>query len=901
MDMPAPTRFAVLGPLVVERVGSANVGGRQRALLDALLVDLGQIVSVPRLTRWIWPEAAPTNPRNAVQVLVGRLRQQLGLGIRMAETPALITDGAGYRLVLDENCCDLLRFERLVRDACRTADQAVRAALVAEAMGLWRGRPFDGMLSPAGDAAVTAARQRVQRLYTDMERLDVAATTIPFQGRAVPLRGKLRIPQVRPDAALRPRVTAALAGCAELGQAVLVRAPAGFGKSTALAQWAATRPAGSVGWVSLDDGDNDPSRLWLHVAHALGVGDVPGTQPGSRQFLDAMLDGLEAGCGTRWLVLDDYHRVTNPDIHADLAQVLDLLPATVGMVIASRGEPGLPLARLRASRRLREVGIDLLRFTAPEALELLDRGFGVDATDSRVARSADRADGWAVGLCLLGLALRDRAPGEVSEPAFDCQSEFLGYLDTEVLDRLPPRILSFLLATCVLDRLAAPLCDAVAAIDDGAALLDQLRRLNLFVIDVNRDAGWFRYHHVFASALRARLERDNSALIPVLHRRASSWYAAHGHPDDAISHAFAGGDNASAVRLVSGEFANRYRAGHVVTLAAWLRALPDEAAVVDPGLALGAVLLFHEVGDLRERERWQRNEAAHGADVMPIEDREKWHLLNRTVRRLETGDVHGAVRDGQAALALGAPGGFADTAWWLTACRSMLARALFFSRRLPEARKQLVDAGRNRSEHFTHRVTLPALRGLIAGMLGEHEEAAALSGEAQELLDRLQTSGVFRLTTEARLLTAVLSLERNDPANARHILARIVESPAWPHPDLPVQALVVGLLCRAEHALGNDGPARRWLAELAATLQACHGAELLTSLHAELEKLLGPALTAGDPLTERERSVLRLLRGTLTLPEIANELWVSPNTVKTHVRAIYRKLEVTSRSELRDR
>lgn len=898
-----PARFAVLGPVLIERGGPIGVAGRQRLLLDALLVNLGEVVSVPRLTRWIWPEAAPAHPRNAVQVLVGRLRQQLGLGTGPECPPALITTNAGYGLVLDEHSCDLLRFEHLVRDACRTGDPVRRAAQVSEAMSLWRGRPFEAIASPADETVVIAVRHRVQRLYAELERLSATNASGPDQAQAILLRGKLRVPQVRPDAALRPRVIAALNDGISLGRTTVVRAPAGFGKSTGLAQWAAARPAEPLGWVSLDEGDNDPARFWLHVAHALGADTAPGSHPGSRQFLDALLAELESMSGPRWLVLDDYHRVTNPDIHADLVQVLDLVPATVGVILASRGEPGLPMDRLRADRRLGEIGAEVLRFTAPEAGELLTRGFGVDATDTRVVRAADRVDGWAVGLCLLGLALRDRRPGEVAEPVFEGRAEFLGYLDAEVLDRLPARILSFLLATCVLDRLCAPLCDAVALTDDGADLLDQLRRLNLFVIDVNRDAGWFRYHHVFTQALRARLERHSPALIPALHRRASHWYAARGHPDDAISHALAGADFTTAVQLISREFAGRYRAGHLVTLATWLRALPDEVAVVDPGLALDAVLLFHEVGDLPERERWQRNEsaasAARGTDAMSAGDRARWQLLNQAVRRLEAGDIDGAVADGQAALGLGAPSSFQDSDWWLTACRSVLARALFFAKRLPEARTQLVEAERNRSEHFTHQVTLPALRGLIAGLLGDQDEAGALSGRAEGLLNRLPTSGVFRQNTEARLLAVVLHLERGDHAAARRILTRIVGSPAWPHPDLPVRALVLGLLGRAEHGLGNEEQAWQRLDEMGDLLPSCSEAELLTALHADLQQIIRPDPAADCGLTERERSILRLLRGPLTLPEIAHELWVSPNTVKSHVRTIYRKLEVNSRAELR--
>jgi LuxR family maltose regulon positive regulatory protein len=894
--------FGVLGPLIVDRAGLAPPRGRLQTLLAALLVHADEVIGAPVLARLIWREDPPADPRNAVQVLVGRLRRGLDLGADPAEPPALITRDGGYRLVLDEACFDLALLARLVADAGRNGEPGARRALVERAAGLWRGEPFAVAEFGEDDPAVAGARQRARKLRRELEKLQYAAESPgPLgSGGALPVPTKVRRPQVRDDAAVRERVVAEIGACATRAQVVLISAPAGYGKSTALAQWAAAQQPGTVGWVSLDSGDNDPPRFWLHVAHALRLPADTGlgaAQPGSRQHLDAMLAALDRREGRFRLVLDDYHVIDNGALRAQLAEVLDELPAGVGVLVGSRVAAGLPIARLRAARRLCQVDREILRFTRDEAGELLGRGFGVDIGGDRLFHTVRLTEGWAAGLCLLGLALRDRPGGDTDDLALRGRAHFQQYLDGEVLDRLPPRLLSFLLATCPLERLCPSLCDAVTGLGQGAELLAELDELNLFLIEVNRDAGWFRYHHLFAEVLRERLRHDDPGLVRTLHRRAAAWYAAHGCPDDAIPHALAGGDHATAAGLIGAEFTARYQAGELLTLATWMRALPDPVLTVDMGLNVGGILLFHNLSDPPERERWT---AAGHAMPMPERVRRSWVALKNTVRAHETGDVTASLRYGSETLRLGPPAGLADPGWWHTASRATLARALFFAGRPAEARMEIAAGEESSGGHLTHQVILSALRGLVAARQGRTEEAAACATAAGEVLAGLQTTGLVRLTTEAGLVEAMVLLDAGRAAEAAELLRGIVAAPAWPHPDLPVRGLTTALRCRAALLCGDLAGARERLAELTALHARCTGATLLADLRGELARAIpadGPA--AVQPLTERERAVLRLLRSRLTVTQIAQELWLSPNTVKTHARSIYRKLGISSREQLR--
>ncbi len=359
--------------------------------------------------------------------------------------------------------------------------------------------------------------------------------------RDVLLATKLYMPAARPELVPRPRLTARLDEGLARGL-VLVCAPAGYGKTVLLADWA-RRGGQPVAWLSLDAGDNDPARFWRHAAAALdrarpGTGErvaplLGPPAPASFQGLvTALINELaaQAGDGEALLVLDDYHVIGSQQVHESLAFLLEHRPAAICLVVASRSDPPLPLARLRARGQLTEVRVGELRFTPMEAAELL-RHAASALPDASVAALAARTEGWAAGLALAALSLRGHDDAAAFVAAFTGSHRYvLDYLAEEVLERQPGQLRTFLLETSVLDRLSGPLCDAVTGREGSQALLEEAERAGLFLIPLDEVRGWWRYHHLFADLLRARLLQLEPARVPELHHNAAVWCGSTGWP-----------------------------------------------------------------------------------------------------------------------------------------------------------------------------------------------------------------------------------------------------------------------------------------------------------------------------------------------------------------------------------
>src|SRR5580693_4395444 len=426
-------------------------------------------------------------------------------------------------------------------------------------------------------------------------------------GRDVLLATKLHMPGSRPDLVPRPR----LAGRLDEGLArglVLVCAPAGYGKTVLLADWA-RRGGCPAGWLSLDAGDNDPARFWRHavaaldrarpgiagrVAPLLPASSGPPAGSWSRGLVTALINELagEPDAGGAVLVLDDYHVIGSRPVHESVAFLLEHRPPGICVVLASRSDPPLPLARLRGSGQLTEIRAGDLRFTSGEAAALLQH-VAAALPDAAVAALAARTEGWAAGLQLAALSLRGQDDVAAFVAAFTGSHRYvLDYLAEEVLERQGEQVRTFLLETSVLERLSGPLCDAVTGRPGSQAVLEAIERAGLFLVPLDEVRGWWRYHHLFADLLRARLQAEQPGRVPKLHRNAAAWYAGHELADDAIGHAVAAGEMLWAARIIEQHFDLVYNMrGEAATIHRWLSVLPADLVRSRPRLLLAQALM----------------------------------------------------------------------------------------------------------------------------------------------------------------------------------------------------------------------------------------------------------------------------------------------------------------------
>ena len=431
--------------------------------------------------------------------------------------------------------------------------------------------------------------------------------------RDVLLATKLQVPRSRPGLVTRRRLADQLEEGLNRGL-VLVAAPAGYGKSVLLSEWVRGM-AQPVAWLSLDGGDNDPVRFWRHVLAALDavrpgmaarLGPLAG--PPAPLAYDALVSALindvvaDPGLPDVLLVLDDYHLISSDTLQASVRFLLAHRPPQLRIVLASRSDPPLGLARYRGRGELAEVRAADLRFNVDEAAELL-RQVSADLDLPSAAALAERTEGWAVGLQLAALSLRTQPDVARFVAAFTGSHRYvLDYLTEEVLGRQREDLRNFLLETSVLERLNGSLCHAVTGRDDSQELLEEVDRSGLFVVQLDDVRGWWRYHHLFADLLRTRLEQDPEHARR-LHRNAVRWYEQHGLPDPAIRHALAAGELEWAARLVEEHFDTVFNLrGEQATIQSWLPALPEDLVRSRPRLLLAQAQMASMRGDLQAME-----------------------------------------------------------------------------------------------------------------------------------------------------------------------------------------------------------------------------------------------------------------------------------------------------------
>ena len=430
---------------------------------------------------------------------------------------------------------------------------------------------------------------------------------------------KLRPSQARPKLVARPRLTDRLEREAAR-KLTLISAPAGFGKTTLLVEWLRERAGseGSVAWLSLDEGDNDPTRFLSYVVAALrsvegeiGEGVLSALRspepPHIEAITAALINELAALPEELTLILDDYHLIDSGPVHGIVSFLLEHQPPNVHLVISSRIDPPLPLSRLRARNQMMELDAAELSFTPEEAVTFLDSVMGLGLSAEGVAALEERTEGWIAGLQLAALSMRDRKDVSGFVKAFSgSHRDVLDYLAEEVLERQPGQMRAFLFQTCVLDHLSGALCDALSGRSDGQAILERLERDNLFVIALDDDRRWYRYHHLFRGFLRTRLQRESPERVSELHRRAAAWYEQNDLISEAVGHALVAEDYERAADLVERVVGEMWFRGEVMTLLGWLESLPEEAKRRRPRLLLEHATALLWVGRLEGVERLVR-------------------------------------------------------------------------------------------------------------------------------------------------------------------------------------------------------------------------------------------------------------------------------------------------------
>ena len=717
---------------------------------------------------------------------------------------------------------------------------------------------------------------------------------------------KLAAPRARAGLVDRPRILRALDAGAD-ATLTLVAAPPGFGKSSAVRTWCAERSA-AYAWVTVDARDNDPVRLWTYISTAIdrirpGLGRATlqrlRASAAVERPIDELLNAI-AGLGAEVvLVLDDLQTVTDSEALASLDHAIEHLPANARMVVITRIDPALGLARLRAGGSLAELRADELAFTIAETRELLVERGGIGLGDHEIKLLHARTEGWPAALVLAILWLR-RVPDPLAAVReFGGGHRFVAeYLISEIIDSLDEDARSFLLRASVLGRVTPSMCDGLFERSDSASLLAELERSNQFIVRLEH-GGWYRVHSLLAEFAELQIAADDPSAAPELHRRAAGWLRARGLPAEAAEHAAAAADHALLADILVEHHLVLIRNGGARTLLGWVLGLPAELVVANPTLAVGAATAATMLGQAVDRRRLlhltRRAQAEHPERCTPYVQAVAGMVRAAAV---ET-DVGQAVLEGRRAVAIAEAE--ADAA--LVAALGGYARALYLAGETDAAWSAALravehpDAPSRAPGHAFARSTL----ALIAAERGRLDTARAHADEARLLVGAVGSSRSWLGANASAAIGMVRAGEGNladaerELASAEHFFRDEIATVhhAWLLVLLARVRCRRGRLADAEATLGSAREALRELADGGRVPQLA--SEVGRELAGARSRAAGGELL--EPPSRAELVVLRLLDSELSVRQIAQELFLSANTVRTHTRSIYRKLSVSSRAD----
>lgn len=740
------------------------------------------------------------------------------------------------------------------------------------------------------------------------------------------LSTKLFIPTIPPDVIHRPHLIEQVTAGLKAGHSLtLVSAPAGYGKTTLVAEWISTSQE-KVAWLSLDEQDNNETRFWTYF--------VNGIQTASPLLGQKALQSLESSKGTEpqifltelvnevvnlnhkiIMVLDDYHVISNHAIHAGLTFLLEHLPPSLHLLIATRADPPIPISRLRVRGKLTEFRIADLRFTEDEVSEFLNHLMNLGLNSSDIQALETRTEGWIAGLKLAALSMQGLENTHTFIQAFTGNQQFiLEYLVDEVLQRQPEALQRFLIETSILQRMCAPLCNAVTGSTDSVNVLADLQRRNLFVLSLDSQQYWYRYHHLFAEFLKSYLQRNRANDLPVFHRRAAQWYQSNNYPEEALRHAFAIPDYSYVSHLVVNNWRRIYHQGRLDTAVQWLESLPSDFIRNSPPLGVAVCWTLFVRGDYDQISYYldditQVFEKMVSSGTLPKEHPE-FNIIKQQVILLKAivmrhrGDVNYAMEQiekliptiNELRVTLGQT--VADMGF--TACYSQLGYTYVAANKLDQA------------EHYLSRVSPHARRCgnflALAHATMEYVRISLLQGKIEQAEIICRNELAFAEDPEYSDYPAfcLIQLSLADVLRAKKSLA---EAENLLHTGLDsarktghVFYLAQGYLiaARLHHAQGKTTQVLEDMLKAEQIAESILNHFLNEMIMQTRKKVLiksSPEQALIEPLSERELEVLHLICVGKSNQEIAEELFIAIDTVKRHVNNLYGKLGVRRRSQ----
>jgi len=746
------------------------------------------------------------------------------------------------------------------------------------------------------------------------------------------LATKFHIPSRRAGLVVRPRLLEHLQrGLDENRKLTLISAPAGYGKTTLVAEWIANLQAKTsnlkppISWLSLDEADNDPMRFvryflaaFQQVDEALRVLaqemlEMPGL-PQLPGLLDILLNDLADANAPRLLVLDDYHVISSPEIHAALEYFLDHQPASVHLVLTTRADPPLPLARLRARCQMTELRARDLRFTAEEARQFFGL-VNLTLAENTLRALDERTEGWAAGLQLAALALQHQPdPAAFIETFRGSHRYVLDYLAEEVIRQQDEATRAFLTHTSILDRFNAELCEALTGRVDSQAVIIRLETDNLFIISLDDGRHWYRYHHLFTEFLKSYLERTRGDNLPVLHRRAAEWFQSNNYPEDALHHAFAIPDYAYVSRLVVDNWRRVYHKGRLNTAVQWLESLPGDLLRQSPPLGVAYCWTLFIRGDYERIDSYlddieQAFDQMVAAGKLPIEHPEYNIILHQTILlravvMRHQGSVAAAIKGIEQLLPaiakLRETLGPLYVDMGLTACYSQLGYAYVAANdfdRADDCLSRVSPYARRCGNYFSlaHATMEWAKISLAQGRI---EQAEKICRHELSLTEQPAYADYPAFCLIQLALADVLRVKKSWDEAESLLFQGLETAKKSGHEYYLAQGYLIA--ARLNHAQGKPSQVQDNIHKAEQIAASLHN-RFLDEAIAKTRETLGDksplAEYLPDPLSEQEIRVLKLIVDGKSNTEIAADLVISVGTAKWHVHNILQKLGVNNRPQ----